>query len=186
LRSVVIVDIETTGFNPMYGDRIIEIGAVKLLDDNIKGVFHSLINPRRAIPPKITELTGITQDMVDDAPLAVDVLPKFVKFIGTDTIVTHNVTFDKSFLDDEMNTAGIKRKFQYYCTLKTARATLKNVPGYKLQLLKEHYHLKEIGDIHRALSDSFVTAQLYLILTGLYNEETSSKLLSQINDLIKI
>jgi len=184
MRNVVILDIETTGFSPVSGDKIIEIGAIKMLDDNVVGIFNTLINPRRDIPPKITELTGITNEMVKKAPPAVDVVTTLIKFIGTDTVVTHNVSFDRAFLEHTFMSAGFKKRFEYFCTLNNARKNLKNVPGYKLQILKYHFNLLEIGDIHRALADSFVTAQLYLILIGKFTEQTPEKLRVQMEHLL--
>jgi DNA polymerase-3 subunit epsilon len=96
----VVVDIETTGAWSS-GDRITEIGAVKIRNHQVVGEWHSLINPQRAIPANIVRLTGITNEMVRDAPLFAEIADSFMKFMGDGIFVAHNVNFDYGFLSYE-------------------------------------------------------------------------------------
>lgn len=183
MKNVVVIDLETTGLSPEAGHRIIEIGAIKLKGERIVGVFDTLVNPRGPIPKRVTEITGIDDSMVASAPGAVDVLPDLIKFVGNDPLVMHNAAFDGKFLREEFMKSGRKKNFSTFCTLKSARATLKNVPNYKLQTLKEHFRLREVGSEHRALADSFVTLQLYLILQGRFREELQETLFKEVTEL---
>ena len=96
LNSYVVLDVETTGLHS--DDRVIEIGAAKVIDGQIVEEFQQLINPEMVIPPFITSLTGISNDMVADAPTMKTVLPLFISFMDSLPIVGHNVGFDCSML----------------------------------------------------------------------------------------
>src|SRR5699024_9160354 len=98
-----VFDLETTGFSPVH-DQIIEIGAVKIENGHITKRFGKFINPQVPIPEKIVELTGINQEMVNDAPLIDEVIEEFIDFIGDSVLVAHNADFDSRFL--AMNIEG--------------------------------------------------------------------------------
>lgn len=102
--TIVVFDLETTGFNPLLGDSIIEIGAVKIKDGHIIDRYDELINPSRKLPEVITNLTGITDEMLKDKKPEKEVLEDFINWIGDSYLVAHNASFDFSFLD-----AGIKK-----------------------------------------------------------------------------
>lgn len=181
--GVTVFDLETTGLSPSYGDRITEIGAIKLSGNKLCGVFQTLINPERNIPEKIVEITGITNEMVADKPTISQVLPLFMDFIGNDTLVAHNAKFDTSFLRYELKECGINKNFETYCTLLASRKEVKTSANFKLSTLKNHFNLKPMGAMHRALSDAYVTAQLYLKLTKNWGTDTMSQFEKEV-DLI--
>ena len=97
MESIVALDIETTGLDPDK-DAVIEIGAVRFKDHRVEGEWSTLMHPGRRIPPFITQLTGITDQMVLQAPSIRDMLPELVEFVGNSPILGHNVRFDLSFL----------------------------------------------------------------------------------------
>ena len=106
LDDYVAVDIETTGLSPRYS-AIIEVGAVRFRAGRPRDEVSLLINPGFDLPPAITELTGITDDMLWTAPPLADVLPYFLDFVGTDVILGHNVNFDVNFLYDKALSLGL-------------------------------------------------------------------------------
>ena len=100
-NEYIVFDIETTGLDASY-DEIIEIGALKIKNNEIVDKFTSLIKPKYPIDEFITELTGITNEMVKDAPLINEVLPRFIDFIGDEILVGHNINFDINFVYDNL------------------------------------------------------------------------------------
>lgn len=182
--NVTVFDLETTGLSPDYGDRITEIGAIKLCGNKLCGVFQTLVNPGRKIPEKIVEITGITNEMVADKPTISQVLPLFVEFAGGDVLVAHNAKFDTSFLRYELKECGINRNFETYCTLLNSRKEVKTSANFKLSTLKNHFNLKPMGAMHRALSDAYVTAQLYLKLTKNWGTDTMDQFEKEIERLV--
>ncbi len=193
MKTVTVLDFETTGLSNIRGDRIIEIGAVKLFEDNIIGVFQTLVNPERNIPKMSTQITGITEEMIKNAPTYKEVFPDFVDFIGNDVLVIHNVKFDSVFLESALTSLGINKKFQYYCTLQQSRRSSKlkqarinrKLHDFKLSTLKDYFNLTSLWEMHRALADTFVTAQLYLKLENKSNFDSSFKLEKQIKKLLE-
>src|SRR6202034_524435 len=101
-QDYVVVDVETTG-SWANGDRITEIGAVKVRNHEIIDEWHSLINPQRSIPSIITRLTGITNDMVRDAPLFAEIADSFMQFMGDGVFVAHSVNFNYGFISYELS-----------------------------------------------------------------------------------
>ena len=99
-QDYVVVDIETTG-GWASGDRITEIGAVRIRNHEVIEEWHSLINPQRSIPSHISRLTGITNDMVRDAPVFAEIADSFMTFMGDGIFVAHNVNFDYGFISYE-------------------------------------------------------------------------------------
>jgi exonuclease, DNA polymerase III, epsilon subunit family len=174
-RNVTVFDLETTGLSPDCGDRITEIGAIKLVGNKLCGVFQTLVNPGRKIPDKIVEITGITNEMVAGKPTISQVLPLFMDFVQDDLIAAHNAKFDTSFLRYELKECGINKNFEIYCTLLNSRKEVKTSANFRLSTLKNHFNLKPMGAMHRALSDAYVTAQLYLKLTKNWGTDTMSQ-----------
>ncbi len=156
--SYTIIDIETTGLSPEW-DSIIEVAAVKVKDNQIIDSFSSIVNTAAGIivDEYITNLTGITQTMIDEAPLITDILPKYLNFIGDDYIVGHNVNFDINFIYDkaqEYLNATVSNDF--IDTLRLFRRLSPDKPHHRLSDLAEEYHL-DYTDAHRALRDCMIT-----------------------------
>lgn len=126
-QDYVVVDIETTGAWSS-GDRITEIGAVKVRNHQVVDEWHSLVNPQRPIPAKIVELTGITNQMVRDAPVFHEVADSFMTFMGDGIIVAHNVNFDYGFLSFEYERLERRFRFPKLCTCVGMR---RRYPGHK-------------------------------------------------------
>ena len=162
VKDYVCVDIETSGIRVKW-DKIIEIGAVKVRDGKAVDTFSELINPGLKLSPYITELTGITDEMLKDKPFIEEVLPRFIEFTGDDVIMGHNIMFDYSFL--KQNAINQKLKFDKMGidTLKIARKTLKGLESRGLEYLCNYYGIADENH-HRAFNDAEVTSKLYNVL----------------------
>ena len=169
IKDYVCVDIETTGIRPKW-DRIIEIGAVKVRDGKEVDRFSQLIYPGIHIPPRITELTGITDEMLEGKPAIHQVLPRFMEFAGDDFLLGHNIRFDYSFLKQNAINLNLKFEKKGMDTLKIARKVLPQLESRALDYLCNFYHIKDENH-HRALNDASVTSQLYQILLREYGSE---------------
>lgn len=169
IKDYVCVDIETTGTNAKW-NRILEIGAVKVRDNQIVDRFSELIHPGVEIPPYITELTGITQEMIEGKDSISSVLPKFIEFAGDDFLLGHNIMFDYGFLKQNAVNLNIPFEKSGMDTLKIARKTLPNLGSRALDYLCTYYGIKDENH-HRALNDATVTSQLYHILMNEFGEE---------------
>lgn len=161
-NSVIVLDFETTGLSPNQGDRAIEIGAVKLQDGIVVDTFQELMNPGFRVSGFIEGYTGITNAMLNAAPSCSDVMAQFADFIGNDNLVAHNASFDKRFLDAELD--GIDRTYsgEFACSMLIARRLYQEAPNHKLGGLVEYKQIENDGVFHRALADSEVTAKLWL------------------------
>lgn len=158
--EVVILDLETTGLSPFY-DKITEIAAIKYVNGIEKERFHTLINPERRIPRFITALTGITNEMVQDAPTIKEILPSLKEFLKDNIIVAHNATFDYNFLKYNFET-HLQEEFknEKICTAKLARRIHSDLPSKRLSALSEHYGIRQEIK-HRALNDTITTCEIY-------------------------
>ena len=154
----VVVDIETTG-GWATSDRVIEIGAVRIRNHEVIDHWHSLINPQRSIPASITQLTGITNAMVKDAPAFCDVADQFLAFMEECIFVAHNVNFDYGFLAQEFNRIERRFRFPKFCTCAGMR---RHFPGHRSYSLGRLCTLYEIAleQHHRALCDAQAAAKL--------------------------
>ena len=168
--TFVIVDLETTGASPKKGSAITEIGAVKVKTGEIIDQFESFVNPLTAIPEYITDLTGITNQMLMHAPIIDEIFPKFLEFVGDhqETIlVAHNAPFDLSFLKSAAAELDILwPKYRTLDTVTIARQVLskEDVPNCKLGTLAEFFGTK-VEPNHRALDDARATTE---VLHGLF------------------
>ena len=147
------------------GDRIIEIAAVRVVNGEVTEHFDRLINPKRPLSPDAARVNGITEDMVRDAPSAAVVIPEFLEFIGSDTLVAHNAEFDMAFLDAEMRRLGLDPAAlaPALCTVEMARRELPDLERHSLEYLIQHFQIK-VDRRHRALDDVLATAQVFLQL----------------------
>ena len=158
--SFVVVDLETTGGSPTRGDRIIEIGAVRLVHGQVVARFQQLVNPGRTLPYFISRLTGITDDMLADEPPIESALEQFLGFAGTDILVAHNARFDMAFLNWTLReTLGQPIPQPHLCTLRLARRLLPEVRRHSLEALAGRFGIPVI-DRHRALGDAIMTAEV--------------------------
>lgn len=157
-QDYVVVDIETTG-SWSNGDRITEIGAVKVRNHRVIDEWHSLLNPQRSIPAKIVQLTGITNEMVRDAPLFANVADSFMEFMGDGIFVAHNVSFDYGFIVYEFERLGRRFRFPKLCTCAGMRRRYAGHKSYGLGKLCEIYGI-ELKSHHRALCDARASAHL--------------------------
>lgn len=158
--NYVVIDIETTGLHPQTDD-IIEIGAVRLRDDQITDTFHSFLAPTKPLPDAIVELTGITDDMLTGAPSWRDVVPKLLQFIGDDVIVAHNLAFDGPFLQAHCEREGYTLlREDGLCTLRLSRMLLPTRTTHRLEALVSEFDIP-LTNAHRALSDATATALLF-------------------------
>jgi DNA polymerase-3 subunit epsilon len=166
LQPLVILDFETTGLQPERGDRITEVGLVRIEGGRIVDRFESLVNCSVRVPSHITAFTGITQRMVDGAPPVGDVMRVVADFIGEDSVVSHNATFDQRFFIRECRLARIGMLVQpFICTLRLARRVYPELRSHSLGELVRVLGLTWHGAAHRAAADADVTAELMLRLT---------------------
>lgn len=164
-----VLDIETTGFNPGW-DEIIEICALKVRNNQVKDKFISLIKPESEIPSFISNLTGITNDLVKDAPSLETVLPFFIKFIQEDTILGHNVSFDLNFISEE-TTNRLNQPFlnNYIDTLPLSRRAFSEIKHHSLRALAACLPIS--NPTHRAESDCIATKNLYDLIVKTAEEK---------------
>jgi len=167
--SFVVVDLETTGSRP-GPCKITEIGAVRIEDLGVSASFHSLINPRRPIPPAITKLTGITSDMVREAPPIEHVLPGFLSFAEGAIVVAHNAPFDLAFLNYELGrTRGRRIGEGAFDTVRMSRRLAPGLPNHRLGTVAGAFGFPGVT-FHRALADAEATAHVFLALIGRLQE----------------
>ncbi len=162
-KPIVMLDFETTGLSPAAGDRITEVAALRIVDGRIAERFVSLVNCGVRVPPYISQLTGITQRMVDAAPCVSEVVPALLQFIGGDALSAHNASFDEKFLQAESAMLGLQpRHERLICSLKLARRLFPGMSSYKLSTLSAALGIRFNGSAHRAEADAEVSAQLLI------------------------
>lgn len=171
LRQIVL-DTETTGLDPDKGHRVIEVGCLELQNRRITGsTFHRFINPQRDIERAAEEVHGITNEFLVDKPLFREVIDELIAYIDGAELIIHNAPFDVNFLNHEFRWAGKRyKKLEEYCgvfdTLTYAR---RKHPGQRnsLDALCSRYHVDNSNrELHGALLDAELLAQVYLLLTG--------------------
>ena len=163
-NKYVVVDLETTGNAPKKGDKIIQFAAVVIKNGIITEQYSSLINPEQSIPPFIEELTGLSDEMVENAPLFSEIAPKVLTLLEGAYFVAHNVLFDLSFLQEELIEAGYNGFYgPVLDTVEMARILFPTADSYKLSDLALREGLDHERP-HQADSDAYVTAELLLIL----------------------
>jgi DNA polymerase-3 subunit epsilon len=169
MEREIALDTETTGLSPLEGHRIIEIGCVEMMNRVATGNhFHVYVNPMRDVPESAVKIHGLTEDFLKDKPVFSDIADDFLKFIGNSKLVIHNADFDTRFLNAEL--FNIKKpeiiQDNVFCTLKYAR---KKFPGAanNLDALCRRFGIDNSHrDLHGALLDSEILAEVYLELMG--------------------
>ena len=159
IRELIAVDLEMTGLQ-VKTDRILEIGAVRLVDGQLRDTFQTFVNPHRRIDARITELTGIRPEMVENAPEAEEALQKFLEFAGEAPFLGHNVIFDYSFLKRAAVNAGFPFERTGIDTLGLCRRFMPEEEKKNLSAACAWYQVPE-ETAHRALSDARMAHFLY-------------------------
>jgi DNA polymerase III subunit alpha, Gram-positive type len=165
----VVFDIETTGLSNAH-DRITEIGAVMIEGGEVVSEFTTLVNPERPISSEITKLTGITDEMVAQAPVIADALPEFIQFCQGAVLVAHNAEFDIGFIRENLRKLGCEFDYTILDTLRLSRILLKNLKRHKLTNVAKALHVK-LDNHHRAIHDARATAEIFLKLKDLMAEK---------------
>ncbi|MBR2046585.1 MAG: PHP domain-containing protein, partial [Agathobacter sp.] len=160
LDSYVVFDIETTGFSPEI-NKVIEIGAVKVVEGKIVDRFSSFVNPEVPIPFRIEELTHINDSMVVDAPKIETVLPEFLKFCEGSVLVAHNADFDVSFIMKKAQMLGLSFAPTYVDTVAMARFLLPQLNRFKLDTVAKAVGVS-LENHHRAVDDAACTAEIFV------------------------
>lgn len=171
-NRIVVLDTETTGLNPQEGHRIIEIGCVELINRRITGNrFHVYINPDRDIDQGAIEVHGITNQFLEDKPRFGDIFDDFIAFIKDAELVIHNAPFDVGFINHEFSLLTDKAgKVDAYSTVfDTLAFARKKHPGQRnsLDALCKRYSIDNSHrDLHGALLDAEILADVFLLMTG--------------------
>jgi DNA polymerase-3 subunit epsilon len=177
IQMYAIIDVETTGGTARW-ERITEIAIVLHDGEKVVDTFSTLLNPDRSIPWNITQITGITDDMVAHAPRFYEVAKQIVQMTEGCIFVAHNVTFDYNFVREEFARLGFDFSRKQLCTVRLARKVFPGLPSYSLSNLKKHFGIYAEKS-HRALDDTLATAQLFERI--LAEHEGSSNLRALVN-----
>ncbi len=170
----IVLDTETTGLDPKSGHRIIEIGCVELVNHLPSGEeYHVFINPQREVPREAFAIHGISTAMLQDKPLFADIADGFLEFIGDDMLIIHNASFDIGFLNWELGAADrpLLSKDRVTDTLTLARRKHAGSPNNLDALCKRYKIDNSSRDVHGALLDSQLLAEVYLELIGGHQTE---------------
>jgi DNA polymerase-3 subunit epsilon len=165
----IVLDTETTGFDPRTGDRLIEVGCIEIEDLLPTGrTFHRYVNPERLIPPDAIRVHGITDDKVKDAPKFAGIVHDLVEFIGDAPIIAHNAQFDRNFIDHEFGLCGhgLYDEGRWIDTLKLAQTRFPGMAN-SLDALCKRFKVSLVDrTFHGALIDARLLAEVYLELRG--------------------
>jgi DNA polymerase III subunit epsilon len=189
-KRFVVIDVETTGLSPRYGDRVIEIGALAIENGTVMEEYSTLIDTNRAINREARQVHGITREMLTGKPKPEEIMPEFAKFIQNSTLVAHNAKFDVAFIRHEFHRQKLGFNHQYICTLEMSQKRLPHLPNHKLGTVYRHL-IGTNGDImrsgtcsgspkgservpgmnlqrqqHRALADARMVAAIWLAMGG--------------------
>jgi DNA polymerase-3 subunit epsilon len=165
----IVVDTETTGLDPATGDRIVELGAVELVNHVPTGrTFHAYVNPQRDVPQEAAEVHGLTVAFLADKPVFASIAAEFAAFVGDARLVIHNAAFDMKFLNAELGWAG-QQTVPWARAIDTLELARRRFPGAQnsLDALCRRFGIDNSGrEKHGALLDSELLAEVYLELMG--------------------
>jgi DNA polymerase-3 subunit epsilon len=165
----IVLDTETTGFDPKTGDRLIEVGCIEIQDLLPTGrTFQRFVNPERLIPPDAIRVHGITDEKVKDAPKFHEIVDDLIEFIGDAPMIAHNAAFDRNFIDVEYARCGrpITGEARWIDTLKLAQTRFPGMPN-SLDALCKRFKVSLVErTLHGALIDARLLAEVYLELRG--------------------
>jgi len=164
MQTIAVIDFETTGLAPNGGGRATEIAAVLVRNGQVVDSFQSLMRSGAWVPPFIQQLTGISNEMLAEAPAAETVMREVARFTRGCPLVAHNAAFDRAFWQAELARAACASDpaHEFACTLLLARRLYPEAPNCKLGTLAQFHHLPDTGRAHRALADAQMTAHLLL------------------------
>lgn len=163
-----VLDLETTGFSPRL-EKITEIGVMKYQDGKVIDKFSCFVNPEKSIPPRVVEVTGITDDMVRNAETIDKVFPKLLEFIKDSVLVAHNAEFDVGFLRHFARELGYEFDFTYLDTLSLAYELFPEYKTYKLGRIAKNLGIK-VDVAHRALDDVDTTVKVFKVMLDMLRE----------------
>ena len=163
-----VLDLETTGFSPRL-EKITEIGVMKYQDGKVIDKFSCFVNPEKSIPPRVVEVTGITDDMVRNAETIDKVFPKLLEFIKDSVLVAHNAEFDVGFLRHFAKELGYEFDFTYLDTLSLAYELFPEYKTYKLGKIAKNLGIK-VDVAHRALDDVNTTVKVFKVMLDMLKE----------------
>lgn len=169
MSRALVLDTETTGFDPAIGDRVLEVAAVELVNLVPTGRFyHQLIDPEREVPEEAAKVHGFTWDMLRDKPKFAEIAPALLEFLGGDPVVAHNAPFDFAFLDFELKKAGhpVIDRARMVDTLALAKKRFPGLPNSLDALCRRYGIDNSMRTAHNALLDVQLLAQVYLELMG--------------------
>ncbi len=166
--TFVVFDLETTGFSAVK-NKIIEIGAVKVVNGSITDRFSAFVNPKIPIPYEIEKLTHITDDMVLDAPVIHDILPQFMEFCQGAVMVAHNADFDMSFIRHNCEQLGLGCEKTVLDTVALARVLLPSLNRFKLNTIAKALNIS-LENHHRAVDDAACTAEMFIKFVEMLRE----------------
>ena len=166
--TFVVFDLETTGFSPSK-NQIIEIGAVKVVNGSITERFSTFVNPKVPIPFEIEQLTSINDDMVLDAPVIDEILPKFMEFCQDAVMVAHNADFDMSFIKHNCSTQGLECEKTVLDTVALSRVLLPSLNRFKLDTVAKALNIS-LAHHHRAVDDAACTAEIFVKLVEMLRD----------------
>lgn len=161
-NAVAVLDFETTGLSPAWGDRPTEIAVAVVQGGAIVDRYQHLMNPGRRIPREVQQLTGITDAMVADAPPVAQVMREAARFIGGLPVVAHNASFDRKFWEAELLALGLDPGPAFACTLLLARRVYPQAPNHRLGTLVDLLGLPRCGKAHRAMVDAEMAAGVWV------------------------
>lgn len=162
----VAVDCETTGLYPWRGDRIIELAAIKVHGGKLRVKFEHLIDCGRSVPKEVQKLNGITDEMLAGQPKPERAFRDFLNFIGEEKLIAHNASFDRSFLQSELERLGLSLANPMECSLHLSRQKLPDLPNHRLVTVFRHLFPEEIRWVkaHRALVDAWMVAMIWIAM----------------------
>ncbi len=172
-----VLDIETTGLSRQT-EKITEFGIMKVKNGEVIDTFECFVNPEKPIPPKVVEVTHITDDMVKDAETIDKVMPKVIEFVGDSIVVAHNANFDVGFIRHNAEQLGLKFDNTFIDTLALAKEIYPDFKKYKLGYIAEQLNIK-VDVAHRALADVETLVAVFNVMLGVLRE----KEITTLNDI---
>lgn len=180
--TFICFDIETTGLSAAR-DKITEIGAIKVVNGEITDTFSTFANPEMPIPAKITQLTGITDNMVKDAPSQSEAVSAFLEFAGDNVLVAHNAPFDTSFIRKACENMGREYNYTSIDTVAISRAILSDIKNCKLDTVAKYLRLGDFNH-HRATDDAEILARIFIALCTRLKDDYAITTTAEINTKI--